>query len=315
MQATISDTQLKTLSDAGIVCELHKLLGSRHWAQRLKLFSPQAARNMLLGNVRSRFRGRGMEFEEVRRYQPGDDIRTIDWKVSARAQGTYTKLFCEERERPCHILVDQRSHLFFGSTIQFKSVLAAELATALAWAALAGGDRIGGQVIGQTEHRDTRARRNKQAVLKFVHDICELNACLASKQEVRDNTLSLALSLEECRRMTRPGTAVFIVSDFHDFDQASAKALSDLAKHTDVSLLQVTDPLEESLPLAANVAISDGLHSSKVSISKRVQVAYQAERQQQRELLEKSVSQSRALFARISTASQARDALRKIFTR
>ena len=148
-----------------------------------------------------------------------------------------------------------------------------------------------------------------------MHDICELNACLASKQEVRDNTLSLALSLEECRRMTRPGTAVFIVSDFHDFDQASAKALSDLAKHTDVSLLQVTDPLEESLPLAANVAISDGLHSSKVSISKRVQVAYQAERQQQRELLEKSVSQSRALFARISTASQARDVLRKIFTR
>ena len=117
------------LSEHGIVTDLRKLLAARHWAQGLSLFSRQAARNLLLGNVRSRYRGRGMEFEEVRRYQAGDDIRTIDWKVSARAQGTYTKLFCEERERPCHILVDQRSSLFFGSSIQFKSVLAAELAS------------------------------------------------------------------------------------------------------------------------------------------------------------------------------------------
>ena len=128
MSVTVNKSKL---SSNGIVTELSRLLRSRHWAQNLTLFSPQAARNMLLGNVRSRFRGRGMEFEEVRRYQPGDDIRTIDWKVSARTQSTYTKLFCEERERPCHIIVDQRSSLFFGSNRQFKSVLAAELATCL----------------------------------------------------------------------------------------------------------------------------------------------------------------------------------------
>jgi len=131
-----SEKSGSNLSEHGIVTDLARLLGARHWAQGLTLFSRQAARNLLLGNVRSRYRGRGMEFEEVRRYQAGDDIRTIDWKVSARAQGTYTKLFCEERERPCHILVDQRRTLYFGSKIQFKSVLAAELAAGIAWAAL-----------------------------------------------------------------------------------------------------------------------------------------------------------------------------------
>ncbi|MBT5031007.1 MAG: DUF58 domain-containing protein, partial [Proteobacteria bacterium] len=129
---------------SGIYVDLGLLLSSRGWARDLKLFARQAARAMLLGETRSKFRGRGMEFEEVRQYQPGDDIRNIDWRVSARTGGTYTKLFCEERERPVHIVVDQRNSMFFGSAQRFKSVLAAEVASALAWAALAGSDRIGG---------------------------------------------------------------------------------------------------------------------------------------------------------------------------
>jgi len=247
--SALNKQRIETYASHGIVSDLSRLLRSRHWAQHLTLFSYQAARSMLLGNVRSRFRGRGMEFEEVRRYQAGDDIRTIDWKVSARVGKTYTKLFCEERERPCHILVDQRSHLYFGSERQFKSVLAAELATGLSWAALAGGDRVGGQVIGDFAERDSRGRRSKQAVLHFIHDINEFNQALAEPERLQQNTKdtdskksSLAHSLEECRRITRPGTAIFIISDFHDFDSASAKELSNLGKHADLSLLHVIDP-------------------------------------------------------------------------
>lgn len=314
MSSSSSNSTQAQLSDSGIVCDLHRLLRSRHWAQRLTLFSPHAARNMMQGNVRSRFRGRGMEFEEVRRYQPGDDVRTIDWKVSARAQGTYTKLFCEERERPCHIVLDQRSNLFFGSTKQFKSVLAAELAVALSWAALAGGDRVGGQVIANVVERDTRARRSKQAVLSFVHDVHELNNLLALHEQEKTSS-ALSHSLEECRRITRPGTAIFIVSDFHDFDAAAAKALSNLAKHADLTLLHVSDPLEEQLPLIGNIAISNGQQSNMVRISKNVQSAYQNDRTERQALLKKSVSQARALYANISTVSPARDALIKIFGR
>jgi len=302
----------QSLSEHGIITDLARLLSCRHWAQGLTLFSRQAAKNMLLGNVRSRFRGRGMEFEEVRRYQAGDDIRTIDWKVSARAQETYTKLFCEERERPCHILVDQRSHLFFGSTTQFKSVLAAELASAIAWATLKGGDRVGGQVIGDNDERDSRAKRSKQAVLRFIHDINELNHRLLEPPQDH-STSSLANSLEECRRITRPGTAIFIISDFHDFNQGAAKALSDLGKHTDVTLLQVSDAMEEELPVFGNVAISNGVKSSKINVSAKLKSAYQTEREKNHALLKAAATQARALYANIETSQSARDALIKIF--
>lgn len=308
-----------SLSENGIITDLTRLLGSRHWAQGLNLFSRHAARNMLLGNVRSRFRGRGMEFEEVRRYQAGDDIRTIDWKVSARAQGTFTKLFCEERERPCHIIVDQRSPLFFGSKGLFKSVLAAEIASAIAWAALKGGDRVGGQVIGDYDERESRAKRSKQSVLRFIHDINELNHALflsmrESNHVKNSNNSTMSNSLEECRRITRPGTAIFVISDFHDFDTDTAKALSNLAKHTDVSLLKINDALEQDLPIFGGIAISDGLQSSKIHITKALKQDYQNTLSEKDALLKNAATQARALFAELSTDNSARQSLIKLFT-
>lgn len=305
-----------SLSENGIITDLAHLLSSRHWAQGLKLFSRHAARNMLLGNVRSRFRGRGMEFEEVRRYQAGDDIRTIDWKVSARAQGTFTKLFCEERERPCHIIVDQRSPLFFGSTGLFKSVLAAHVASAIAWAALKGGDRVGGQVIGDYVERDSRAKHSKQSVLRFIHDINELNHTLLNVQQAPSHTKStLANSLEECRRITRPGTAVFIISDFHDFDTSAAHALRNLAKNTDLSVFNIGDPLEKNLPLFGGIAISDGLQSNKVHVTKSLQQDYQNTVLEKGLLLKDAATQARALYAELSTDKSAQKSLIALFTR
>jgi uncharacterized protein (DUF58 family) len=320
MHIETNQAALDRLSAHGVVTDLARLLKCRHWAQRLSLFSPLAARNMMLGNVRSRFRGRGMEFEEVRRYQPGDDIRTIDWKVSARAEGTYTKLFCEERERPCHIVVDQRSPLFFGSETCFKSVLAAELAAALCWAALAGGDRVGGQVLGNQLSRDTRARRNKQAALGFIHDLHELNTGLAHTSNGNDSVTladatNLATSLEECRRITRPGTAIYIISDFHDFDQSAAKALRNLARHTDTSLFQVSDKLEEKLPIIGNISISDGLRSNRVRVSKRVQGDYLEQRQQQQLNLKMAADRARAPLIKVDTSQSVRHTLVRLFGR
>jgi len=301
-------------ADHGIVTDLGRLLRSRHWAQHLKLFSRQAARS----NLRSRFRGRGMEFEEVRRYQPGDDIRTIDWKVSARVGETYTKLFCEERERPCHIIVDQRRHLFFGSKTQFKSVLAAELAAAIAWAALAGGDRVGGQVLGDYSERDCRARRNKQAVLKLIHDTHEFNQALLEQTDKplseSANATTLANSLEECRRITRPGTAIFVLSDFHDFDQAAAKALSELGRHTDITLLQVIDELEQQLPFTGSIAISDGSQNARVRVSNKIKQSYHSKLAERQVLLKSAAAQARALYAELDNAETARQCLRTLFS-
>lgn len=295
----------------GVYTDLSALLRSRHWARDLKLFSRQAARSMLLGETRSRFRGRGMEFEEVRPYQPGDDIRNIDWRVSARTGGTYTKLFCEERERPVHILVDQRSSMFFGSKDCFKSVLAAEIAAGIAWAALAGSDRIGGQVIGDCKESDIRARRNKQAVLRFIHDINEFNQALPGEES--SSQISLAQMFEECRRITRPGTAIFVISDFHDFDESCAKALSTLGRHTDVNLIHVFDTIEEQIPIAGSVSISDGLHRSSVSLNSSLQKAYLERIQGRQKLLNDSAVRARALYTKIGTDQEPRQFLNKIY--
>ncbi len=315
MVVQANSSQLSSMQEHGIVTDLARLLRSRHWARKLKLFSNQAARSMLLGETRSRFRGRGMEFEEVRRYQPGDDIRTIDWRVSARTGKTHTKLFCEERERPVHILADQRASLYFGSQKQFKSVLAAELATGLAWAALAGSDRVGGQIIGQLRESDSRARRNKQAVLKLIHDLNELNHELPNAINSSQSTpvISIAESLEECRRLTRPGTAIFIISDFNDFDLAAVKQLSNLGKHTDLTLVQVVDTLESELPALGRVPISDGQHKRSVQLGNKLKHAYQQKLDERQKLLENAAARSRARFTKISTEQSARDALTALF--
>ena len=312
----MSEQAIEQFTKHGIVSDLARLLKSRHWAQNLKLFSRQAARSMLLGNVRSRFRGRGMEFEEVRRYQAGDDIRTIDWKVSARVGKTYTKLFCEERERPCHILVDQRSRLFFGSQRQFKSVLAAEIASGLAWAALAGGDRVGGQVISDNNVRDCRGRRSKQSVLHFIHEMHEVNHnLLQTKKNNSPAHISLASSLEECRRITRPGTAIFIISDFHDIDAQATKTLGKLGKHADITLLHVSDTLEENLPFNGNIAISDGLNNRTVSVSKKVKNAYFEQLSEQDIAIKNACAHARAMYKKFDTSQSARDALVGIFSK
>ncbi len=268
-------------SGTGIYTELSTLLALRFPARNLKLFSRLPAGSQLLGETRSRFRGRGMEFEEVRLYQPGDDIRAIDWRVTARTGEPHTKLFREERERPVHLLVDQRSSMYFGSTTRFKSVLAAELAALIGWAALDNSDRIGGQILGDRQEVDIRARRNRQAILQLLHHLDEFNHRLPADQP---GTRSLADSLESCRRLTRPGSALFVISDFLDMDEPAERALRLLSRHADIRLLQVRDPLELELPALGKTLLSDGRKPQQVHLDAGLVRVYQqavAKRQQQ----------------------------------
>ena len=137
----------------------------------MRLGRRNRALSVLAGPNKSNFRGRGIDFEEVRNYQPGDDIRSIDWRVTARTGTAHTKLFREERERPVLVAVDQRSSMFFGSSHCFKSVLAAQLASLLAWSALDAGDRVGGLVFNDASHREIRPRRSRKTVLALLSQI------------------------------------------------------------------------------------------------------------------------------------------------
>ena len=123
------------------------------------------------GAYMSRFKGRGMEFDEARLYQPGDDIRSIDWRVTARTGKTYTKVFREERERPVFISVDDRLTMHFATRGVFKSVLAAKLAGLLAWAAEHHGDRIGGQLFSEHDCYELKPQNGRHAVLRFLNTL------------------------------------------------------------------------------------------------------------------------------------------------
>ena len=253
---------LEDMNPRGAYTSLGDLLRCRFAAKDLKLFAHRPARSLLAGSERTHFRGRGMDFEEVRLYQAGDDIRTIDWRVTARTQVPHTKIFREERERPVFMVVDQRSSLFFGSQTCFKSVLGAHIAALLAWAALANGDRLGGLVFGDNQQRDIRPRRSKHAVLDLLHQLQDFNhkltAPVAATFEGDSNNISLNQILTDTRRIAKPGCALFILSDFADADENTERQLFELARHTDVTLIHLYDPLEQQLISNSPLTVSNG---------------------------------------------------------
>ncbi len=274
----------------GAYCSLDRMLSAQGAAKELALFSNRPARSRLLGESRSRFRGRGMEFEEARPYAPGDDVRTIDWRVTARTGIAHTKLFREERERPVHILVDQRSTMFFGSDHWFKSAWAAEAATLVAWSALQNADRIGGQIIGDSNEADVRARRSRHAVLGFIRELNRLNHMLGGKPE---SAPKLASMLEECRRLGKPGTTIFIFSDFLDFDEDCRKTLTLMGRHCDLCLFQVRDPLELELPAVGSSMISNGRERMRAQLQGATLRRLRQQLEQQQELLKQATHSAR----------------------
>lgn len=211
------------------------------------------------GSSTSIFKGRGMEFAESRAYQAGDDMRYIDWQVTARTGKAHTKLFQEERERPVQILLDLRAMMHFGSRKRFKSHLAAELAAQFAWVAFDGGDRLGGQILAKDGITAFKASRTRRAVLRFLESIVS-KAQTNIQPNVGENVgeaIALSTAVARLRRVCRPGTLVFIISDFHDFADTLSNELSRLAAHTHLTCVQVIDRLDIALPPRGG-KLSDG---------------------------------------------------------
>lgn len=209
------------------------------------------------GDYQSAFKGRGMEFDESRLYQAGDDIRNIDWRVTARTGKAHTKLFCEERERPVHIWVDFRSPMFFATRGKFKAVIAAELASLFAWTANRQGDRVGGVVFSDNVHHELKPQRGKSAVLRLIKHMVEHPVW--QRQNVNeDQQQGMLRSLINLRRMTRPGSLVILLSDFRGFDEDSRSHLIRLRQHNELIMVHIYDWLEEFLPPAGSYRISNG---------------------------------------------------------
>lgn len=197
----------------------------------------------------SHFRGRGMEFNESRPYQPGDDPRNIDWRVTARSTQAYTKLFREERERPVLVVVDLRSNMHFATQGSFKSVIASRAAALISWAAQHRGDRLGGLIFGDSTHRELKPKLGRQAALRYVHELVNHPDWQRSAEgPANDEEPPLTRAMAVLRRVARPGSLVVVISDFVGFSRAAQAYLTGVARHNEVLAVFVSDPLEHELP-------------------------------------------------------------------
>lgn len=227
-------------------------------ARALKLPAARPVRTRQAGLQRSPQRGRGMAFAEVRQYQPGDDIRSIDWRVTARRQAPHTKLYEEERERPVLLLCDLGSTLFFASTGAYKQVRAAQVTSLLAWLALWAGDQVGGIVFNDQELSVLRPARRKKSVLRLLDTLAELQrqpAAETSADNPNDHH-GLDRALAEARRVAHTGSRIFVVSDFLGISDDTPTLLGALARHNSVSALRIVDPLEQTLPASGRFAVA-----------------------------------------------------------
>ncbi len=200
----------------------------------------------------SHFKGRGMEFDESRPYQPGDDPRNIDWRVTARSREAYTKLFREERERPVLVVADLRSNMHFATQGCFKSVIASRAAALISWAAHHRGDRLGGLIFGDTSHLELRPRLGRQAALHYLHQLVSHKdwdhaaAGTATTREHREAVFTQAMAA--LRRVVRPGSLVVVISDFVGLQRNAQAYLTGVARHSEVLAVVVSDRLERELP-------------------------------------------------------------------
>ena len=232
------------------------LIKLRHAAESLPL-KVAKVKALQSGEYYSPFKGRGMEFDEVRLYQPGDDIRTIDWRVTARSGTTHTKLFREERERAVILWVDFRRPMYFGTQGAFKSVTAAKAAALFAWSAEHQGDRLGGLLFSERQHQELRPQRSTLALMHVLQKLSQNTSREMDGGEVPAEEHTLNDALARLRRVTRPGSMLLLISDFRGLDDMAEAHIFQLAKHNDVILVYIYDPLEAQLPPAGFYRISD----------------------------------------------------------
>ncbi|RTR34259.1 DUF58 domain-containing protein [Shewanella atlantica] len=220
------------------------------------------ARASLSGHRASLIKGRGMEFAEVRHYQAGDDVRTIDWRVTARTGKAHTKLFVEERERPILILLDLSHSLYFGSSLLLQSVQAAHLATTLGWSAIFHGDRLGALIATEQEHLELKPRSRQQGILQLISGIESLHKRQLSQiSEHQSEPEHMFKACQRLRRIAKPGSLIWIISDGSNFNDACLAPLSDLKRHCDMGAFLITDPLRQgtlALPKQFQLPVKEG---------------------------------------------------------
>ncbi|MCA0404507.1 MAG: DUF58 domain-containing protein [Proteobacteria bacterium] len=238
----------------GITVELEELIALRRFAKKVK-YKPSKS-SFRGGNQLSKLRGRGMDFAEVRNYQAGDEIRHMEWRVTAKTGRPHVKLYQEEQERPVVLVTDFNPSMYFGTKLAFKSVVAARLAALLAWTAVKQKDKVGSIIFSSQEHHELIPQNRESAILPYLALLSQFTAKLETNYQQKPFLLSEALV--RLRRVTRPGSIIVLISDFYHFDEESHKHLNRLRAHNDILAYHICDPLELGPPKPGQYPITNG---------------------------------------------------------
>jgi uncharacterized protein (DUF58 family) len=288
------------------------LIGLQQHAGKIGLKHVGPARARLAGDHLSQFRGRGMDYQESRIYQAGDDIRSVDWRVTARTGAPHTKVYQEERERPVVLFLDLNPGMFFGSRGMLKSVVAARAAALIAWAAVDRGDRIGAMLFNGG-HCDLQPRGGKHGVLRLIRQVVR-HTDPRNGVDAQLHPGGLNVALGRLRRVNRPGSLIVLLGDYYGIDDDSAKHLLRLRQHSDIAAVQIVDPLEEAPPPAARYGVTaggrEGILDTRSAAARR---AYQDYFSRHHQTVAAIMRRHAIPLLRVSTAEDLVAALRRYF--
>ena len=244
-----------------IYADLNALVRLSAKARGFSFLPKQPIHSILAGRHASRLRGRGLNFEEIRGYLPGDDVRTMDWKVTARMRSPHVRVYTEERDRPVLFVVDQRATMFFGSRRAMKSVVAAEVTALGAWKVLDQGDRVGALLFNDEKIVSIKPHRSRGRVRELLGALVKMNHELGKSHEsptepARPEMLNKALS--EALQIAKHDYLVCLVGDGFGMDEESKRLVTLLSAHNDVISVFVYDPIEADLPESGKLTMADG---------------------------------------------------------
>ncbi|WP_394242511.1 DUF58 domain-containing protein [Vibrio astriarenae] len=272
--------------DARIHTSYADLVRLQNHALSFTLLPHLHASNAMSGRHLSLFRGRGLNFEELRHYQLGDDIRSLDWKVTMRTGKPHVRVYSEEKDRHCLILVDQRSSMFFSSQHCMKSVVAAEVAALSAWRVLRDGDRIGVCIADTDKTHWQGASRAQPRLLEQLKQLAKTNQQL-SALSTDDEKLTFSRWIDELSRRALKQSTIIIVSDWSGCSADDINRLKQLQRQNDVLAIMIVDPFETELPekiAKQSWVVGDGTYQIMLDSQHKVAKASQfllTEKQQQ----------------------------------
>lgn len=243
-------------SGSGLYATLEELMEQRQYVAYVRQYNSKISTSQQAGDIKSAFKGRGIELEEIRGYTFGDDVRDIDWRVTARKLNPYTKLYAQERDREVYVLLDLSPQMVFGTKNELKSVSASKITSLLGWLSLESKDRFGCIIFDGHHNFIFKPQNNRAGFMAVLKKISEVSKSILKQQLVK--TKNIGNSLQLLQKSIKSNAIVFLVSDFNNFSDDLHKSVATLSKKSRVYCINVFDVLEEIAPKAGEYMVEDG---------------------------------------------------------